>query len=451
MEENTICAISTPNGVGGISIIRMSGKDSLKFASSVFKCKDIDVYDFEPNKLYLGTFSFEDIREKCFCVYFKAPRSYTGEDLIEFQCHGGIAITNMILKSLVKVGCSLAGAGEFTKRAFINGKLSLDEAEGVIDIINAESESEIKAGYNLMKGTLHQEVDKIQNKVTEILSKIEVALDYPDEDLEEETSIDVKSEVNTLLDKLKKLANTYSSGRLIKQGTKIAIVGKTNVGKSSLLNGLINYDRAIVTNIEGTTRDVLEETFVYKGIKFILLDTAGIRNTQDTVEQIGIEKSKESIENADLVLFVIDGSQKLDKQDLDIWSMVSDKKCIIVLNKNDLGEQPLSFDTLDKSIISISAQQNHNLDKLKETIYNTVIDNKILESNVVITNQRHIVAINNAIESMEKVISAINQYISLDLVSIDLKSAWLYLGEITGVTENEEIINSIFTKFCVGK
>lgn len=450
MEEKTICAISTPNGVGGISIIRISGKDSINFAEKVFTC-NTPIKDFEPNKLYLGTFSYNNLHEKCFCVYFKNPKSYTGEDLIEFQCHGGIAVTNLILKSLVDVGCSLAGAGEFTKRAFINGKLSLDEAEGVIDIINAESESEIKAGYNLMKGRLHEEVDKLQNKLTEILSKIEVALDYPDEDLEEETSIDVKSEVNEVLSKLKNIASTYSSGRLIKQGTKIAIVGKTNVGKSSLLNALINYNRAIVTNIEGTTRDVLEETFIYKGVKFILLDTAGIRNTTDEVEQIGISKSKESIENADLVLFVIDGSRKLTKQDNDIWNIVSDKNCIIIVNKNDLGEQPLSFDTKDKPVISISAQNNTNLDKLKELIYNTVIDNKILESNLILTNQRHMVAVENAIDSLNKVIKALNNLTSLDLVSIDLKSAWLYLGEITGVTENEEIINSIFTKFCVGK
>lgn len=450
MEEKTICAISTPNGVGGISIIRMSGKDSLNFAEKVFKC-NTQIKNFEPNKLYLGTFSYDNLHEKCFCVYFKNPKSYTGEDLIEFQCHGGIAVTNLILKSLLNVGCSLASAGEFTKRAFINGKLSLDEAEGVIDIINAESESEIKAGYNLMKGKLHEEVDTLQNKLTEILSKIEVALDYPDEDLEEETSIDVKKEVSSVLNKLENIAKTYSSGRLIKQGTKIAIVGKTNVGKSSLLNGLINYNRAIVTNIEGTTRDVLEETFIYNGVKFILLDTAGIRNTTDEVEKIGIIKSKESIEQADLVLFVIDGSQNLSEQDFDIWKSVCDKNCIIVINKYDLGEQPLTFDSKNKPIINISAQENYNLDKLKQLIYDTVIDNKILESSVVLTNQRHMVAVENAIESLNKVLDAINNYISLDLISIDLKSAWLFLGEITGVTENEEIINSIFTKFCVGK
>ena len=245
----------------------MSGKSVIDIAEKVFSCKNKLVKDFEPRKLYLGTFKYNDIQDKCMCVYFKAPYSYTGEDIIEFQCHGGITLTNKIYESLVEVGCTPATKGEFSKLAFLNGKLSLDEAEGVIDIINAESESELKAGYTLMNGGLRIEIENLQNTLTELLAKIEVTLDYPEEDLEEETANNINLTLNSVKEKLTSILSTANYGRAIKDGTKILIYGKTNAGKSSLLNSLLNYNRAIVTDIQGTTRDALEETFIYKGYK----------------------------------------------------------------------------------------------------------------------------------------------------------------------------------------
>ena len=258
MEEKTICAISTPIGSGGISIIRLSGEKSIEIASKVFYTKNLSVANFEPNKLYLGSFNAKNFKDKCMCVYFKAPKSYTGEDVVEFQCHGGVRIANGIVAELIENGAVLAEAGEFTKRAFLNGKISLDEAEGVIDLINSETESQIKAGYELMQGSLRKTVLKLQKSITTILAKIEVSMDYPDEDLETGTIADTKKDLEGVEAELKNLLQTASSGMTIKNGCKLVILGKTNAGKSSLMNALLGFDRAIVTDIKGTTRDTLE-------------------------------------------------------------------------------------------------------------------------------------------------------------------------------------------------
>lgn len=449
--EKNIVAISTAIGNGGISIIRMSGKSVTSIADQVFFTTKLKVKDFEPRKLYLGTFRYKDISDKCLCVYFKAPYSYTGEDMIEFQCHGGITLTNKIYESLVNLGCTPAGKGEFSKLAFLNGKISLDEAEGIIDIINAESESELKAGYNLMQGNLKNQVEQLQNKLTELLAKIEVTLDYPEEDLENETYENIKNELIGVKQNITDLLKTADFGRAIKDGTKILIFGKTNAGKSSLLNSLLAYDRAIVTDIQGTTRDTIEETFLYKGFKFVLIDTAGIRKTDNLVEEIGINRSKEMLKSADIVLFVVDGSKPLTDEDMSIADLLTDKNVILCVNKCDL-KQVANIDKLNfENKINISCENGLNIESLKEKLYSFVTSKNVNSSGTIITNSRHIFALKQSLENIDLALDAIGNFLDLSLVSIDIKNVWLNLGNITGNSDNEKIIDDIFNKFCVGK
>ena len=452
MVNDTICAISTPIGVGGISIIRMSGDKSIEIASKIFKCKNIEVENFEPRKLYLGTLTTANFKEKCLAVYFKSPNSYTGEDMVEFQCHGGIKLAQGVLQELISFGARIADGGEFTKRAFIDGKISLDEAEGVIDVINSESESQIRAGYNLMQGKLKTKIISIQNDLTDCLAKLEVTMDYPEEDLEEETKIDIIKTLTDLKTDLNNLLETSKTGMSIKNGTKLVILGKTNVGKSSLMNSLLNYDRAIVTDIKGTTRDILEEVFEYKGVKFILTDTAGIRESEDVVENIGIEKAKKSINDADLILFVLDNSQELTEEDNKIINLLNGKNnVIVVLNKIDLNKKLDKKGLPFNDFIEISAKNDKNILELKEKIYSTIFDQNIINAPILLTNIRHIDILKKALELTNIAISTAKSDVNLDLLSLDIKNIWLKIGEITGETEVEEIINTIFSKFCVGK
>ena len=305
MEEKTICAISTPLGNSAISIIRISGKKAVEIAKAFFVSKSLNYEKIEPRKMYLGTFEYGNIKEKCLLVFFKAPFSYTGEDIVEFQIHGGEFLAKQILSALCEK-CNLASPGEFSKRAFLNGKISLDEAEGIIDVINAESDAELSSAYNLSTGKFNKKIVDFQNQITEILAKIEVALDYPEHDEELITTEEARKTLVQISSQLEELISNSASGQKLKNGVNIAIVGSPNVGKSSLLNALLGHDRAIVSSTAGTTRDTICETILYKGIKFNLTDTAGIRNEGDEIEQIGIERAKQEIDKADLILFVCD-------------------------------------------------------------------------------------------------------------------------------------------------
>ena len=435
MEEKTICAISTPIGSGGISIIRLSGEKSLEIASKVFHTKNLSVANFEPNKLYLGSFNAKNFKDKCMCVYFKAPKSYTGEDVVECQCHGGVRSANGIVAELIENGAVL------------------DEAEGVIDLINSETESHIKAGYELMQGSLRKTVLKLQKSITTMLAKIEVSMDYPDEDLETGTIADTKKDLQGVEEELKNLLQTASSGMTIKNGCKLVILGKTNAGKSSLMNALLGFDRAIVTDIKGTTRDTLEESFEYKGVKFILVDTAGIREAKDKVEQIGIEKAKDTLNTADIILYVVDGSMKMDEEDNILLKLIGKKKAVAIINKSDL-KQNADVEILNKhfeKVMKISALKGEGIMELKEYLYNLVIDEKSLSSAVMLTNTRHINIVREAKNLTELALREVEQNLSLDLLALDIKNIWLKLGEITGETNTEEIIDEIFMKFCLGK
>ncbi len=446
MEKNkTICAISTPIGNGGISIVRMTGEKSKKILQ---KLVEIDVEKLEPRKLTLSKIHTKNFDEQALVVWFKAPYSYTGEDMVEIQCHGGIVIANGILNQLLESGATLAEAGEFTKRAFVNGKISLDKAEGVIDMINAQSEEAVKAGYNLLVGKLKETVDNIQSSLTDAQAKLEVAIDYPEEDIEFATSKEIKTEIENASKQIEELLSTANTGRIVKNGINVLILGKPNAGKSSLLNALVGYNRAIVTDIAGTTRDTIEDTYVYNNMSFNVIDTAGIRNAESIVERIGIERAEENVKSADIVLVVLDGSRPIEEDDQKILSLVKDKIVLYVINKIDLPKKINA--TFDK-MIEVSALRRERVEKLKKDIYDLVVDKNMLNGGLLITNTRHVNALNRANQSLKSAINEIDMSTPLDLVATDLKSAWLALGEITGKNSNQEIIDTIFTKFCLGK
>ena len=437
-----IVAVSTPMGAGAISIVRLSGDGALDIARKVFSCKQ----NIEPRKVILGTFNYNGIKEKCLLVYFKAPNSYTGEDIVEFQCHGGELLTREVLKALIDNGASLAQNGEFTKRAFLNGKVSLDSAEGVIDVINAGTEAELKAGYNLMSGKLLNMVKGLQDALTDELASIDMTLDYPEHDDEGETLLHTGKVLEDIEIKLKEILSTAETGKLIKSGVNAIILGKPNVGKSSLLNALLGEDRAIVTDIAGTTRDTITETISYKDIKINFIDTAGVHDSTNLVEKIGIDRTKKALDSADIVLLMLDSSSELSTEDKELLKLTENKKRIILLNKMDKKK---ALDLPLENIL-ISAKDGINIDKVKEAIYNTFASGKIDTSGLILTNVRHIEALKNALEICVKAKDACKNQ-TADIVSFMLKELWAELGKITGETETESIIDAIFSKFCLGK
>lgn len=444
--NKTIACISTPLGKGAISIVRMSGQESLSVAKKVFSCKAFLEDKIIPRFLYLGNFSIQDnLVEKCLCVYFKSPYSYTGEDMIEFQVHGGSVVTQKVLDKLILSGATLAEPGEFSRRAFENGKISLDEAEAIIDEINAESESELKASLSVAEGKLKSKIKALQNSLTEEIAKIEATLDYPEEDFEKSAKEEIEYRLKEIQKEISGFVTKAENARYIQKGINVAIVGSPNVGKSSILNSLVGRERAIVTDIAGTTRDIIEEQSFYKGLKLNFIDTAGIREASDKVEKIGIQKSKQSIENADIVLIVIDGSRDLNKEDREILEIAKKKNHVVIVNKMDKTRVAEKFD----NEIQVSALTEENIEKIKEEIYNKVIGEEIDFSNLIVTNQRQIGILKESLEVVKKALKDINT--SMDIVAMNIKALWNSLGKITGESENEEIIDMIFSKFCLGK
>lgn len=442
----TIAQISTPLGSGGIAIIRMSGDKAKEIAFSLFCAKNLTESNIEPRKLYLGKFNInENANERCMMVYFKAPFSFTGEDVVEFQIHGGEFLATKILDKLVLSGCRLAENGEFSKRAFMNGKMSLDELEATIDMINATSDAEIKASSLLADGKLKQQITVLQNNIKDCLINLEVSLDYPEHDDEEITIKQVQEVLSLTKDKLKKMLENSKTGEQIKFGINVSIVGKPNVGKSSILNCLLGEDRAIVTDIKGTTRDILKETISYKGFKINFIDTAGIRESEDVVEKIGVEKSLTSIKNSDIVLCVFDASENLDEEDKTLLQLVEGKNVIYVLNKTDKN-----IITKMDNAIYVCANTNTNIDLIKDKIIEIARLNKVDFSQVYLTNKRHIEIIKNAINLIEQAIDA-TKIATIDIVATSAKRVWLELGKITGENTTEDILTAIFSKFCLGK
>ena len=419
----------------------MSGKDVLNIALKIFHCKEKNI---KPRYMYFGKLEVEkEVFEECLMVYFKAPFSYTGEDVVEFQIHGGVLLAQKVVERCLENGCRMAEAGEFSKRAFLNGKITLDKAEAIIGEINAESEGELNSSLKITNGKLGKMVEDEQKTLSELLAEIEVSFDYPENDYEEIVKDKVFEKVKEIKTKNQNLIEVSNSGKYLKNGINVALVGRANVGKSSVLNALLGEERAIVTNIEGTTRDSLTESFFHNGVKINLIDTAGIRETNDVVEKLGIEKSLESIKKADIVLFIHDASQKESEEEKEIAKKLKNKKVINVVNKIDKKRILAKL----KDEVEISALEEKNIHLLKDKIVSEVISVDL--NTFVLTNERHIQILKNAELIMEEVLSLKAE--SLDVIAMLLKKVWVELGKITGNTENENIISLIFSKFCLGK
>lgn len=445
MINDNIVAISSGLSASGVAVIRISGRDPLAIAEKMFTpLSKINVRDFEPYKLYVGEFDTDTFKDFGMCVYFKAPKSFTGEDVVEYHTHGGVAITKGILQKALRLGARLAKNGEFTKRAFINGKLSLASAEGLIDMINSESESGVKAGYYLYREKLTNEIIALQNDLTDILAEIDADMDFPEEDLEIEAKESASKTLKKVIDKTESLLNSFKVGRKILNGVKVAICGKPNTGKSSLLNGLLNYDKAIVSGVAGTTRDIVEGSIDINGVKFNLYDTAGIRESEDEIETLGVSLSKRVLNECDLVLFVKDITCSTS-EDTEIYNQIKDKNHIVVLNKID----KLQNETKENGIM-VSAKEKLNLNELRELMFEKTVGAGVNLDGDFLCEERHYEALLRAKEKLCLALNALEEY-SLDLVSIDIKEGWDALGEVSGKTATEEIIDNIFAKFCVGK
>ena len=446
--KDTIVAISTGSSSGAISIVRMSGEKAVIIADQMFStAKNLKASNLTPRMLTLGTVKTSAFCEQAMCVVFKAPFTYTGEDLVEFQCHGGTQIANGIMKECIKLGARLATNGEFTKRAFLNGKMTLSSAEGMMDMINAESDAEIRAGFKLLSGNLSKLAFDAADELTDILSEIEVSFDYPEETIEFITKANVKERLSSLSAKIDEVLKTSKAGSLIKSGINVLIVGRPNVGKSSLLNYLLQKERAIVTDVAGTTRDTIEDSFLLGDVKINLIDTAGIHDTLDKVEKIGVDKAKNLIKQADIVLFLVDSSRTFSKEDEEIFENVKNSKYIVLKTKSDLESKN---DKTFENEISISTESGDGIESLKNKILELTQISSIPTDSVIITNERHKDALSRAKKALDTAAKNISLD-TLDLVSIDIKEAYNAIGEITGNTTSEEIIDAIFKKFCLGK
>jgi len=453
---STIVAISTSPGIGGIGIIRMSGKDSFQILNKIFKpinnteikgytMKYGNIVDIENNKII----------DEVLVSYFISPKSYTTENMCEINSHGGIIVMKQILDLCLKNGAELAEAGEFTKRAFLNGRIDLVKAEAIIDIINAKTEKEKEASVCQLNGFLSKEITDIEKELLSFTADIEANIDYPEYDIEQVSKNKSLEVLNNVKNKLLKLKESFNNGKILKEGINTAIIGRPNVGKSSLLNVLLREERAIVTEFEGTTRDTIEEYINIKGIPLKIIDTAGIRETENMVEKIGIEKSIEIAKTADLIIAIFDISQELKDDDKKILKIIENKNTIIVLNKIDLKINKNTENEilkLKKEIVKISALEKQGIDDIYEKIIKLYDLSKInIEGENIVTNSRHQYLINQSLASLEKAITTVNSGLPLDIIAIDVRDILINLGKITGKNVSEDVINEIFSIFCLGK
>lgn len=431
--SSTIVALSTARGRSAISVVRMSGDDSIEIAKKIFK-----PFPELPNTLKVGTLTTEFFDDQAMCVYFAAPHSYTGENVVEFHCHGGLAVSQAVIEACLKHGALPAQNGEFSKRAFVNGKQNLTNAEGIIEMIDAETASAAKAGANLLENKLGKKIEDLQSRLLDLIAHSEATLDYPEEDLEQVAALNAQKTLTDLIGELAELISTSTLGKIAKSGIDVAIVGRPNVGKSSLLNALLGQDRAIVSDIQGTTRDTLSESVVYKDIKFNFVDTAGLRSTDDVVEAEGVKRARKAANSADVVINVTD-----DPTDRSVYPTVRPQ--IRVFNKCDLyAEMPCCVDS-----IVVSAKSG-NVDEIKESIYEMFSAGEIEQSDLLITNERHLSCLTLAKKQLVQAQKECNTT-TLDVVSSTLRQAWQTLGEITGTSANEDVIDRIYSKFCLGK
>lgn len=446
------------HGIGGIGIVRMSGDKCFDVLNKIFKPKSEE--NIENIKGYTIKYGFivenDKIVDEVLVSYFKAPKSYTTENMCEINTHGGNIVIRKILELCLKNGANLAEPGEFTKRAFLNGRIDLLQAESVIDVINAKSERELNTGIKQLEGVLSKKIKEIKQEILDVMVNVNVTIDYPEYDVEDVTNKQIADMLDSVQIKLENLEKSFDNGKLIKEGIKTAIIGKPNAGKSSLLNAILKEDRAIVTEYEGTTRDTIEEFVNIEGIPLKLIDTAGIREAKDEVEKIGIAKSKEIAKEADLVIAIFDGSKELSEEDMKILDIIKDKKSIILLNKADLNsvlnENDARFKNITDNVLKISALNGNGLERLYSVITKMFsLDEINIDNDVIITNLRHKNLISKAIENVKKARDTVNENMPIDIIAIFIKDILEDLGNITGEFVTDDIINEIFSKFCLGK
>lgn len=454
----TIAAISTATGNGGIGIIRMSGEKCFEVLEKIFK----PVHKSQ-NKINGYTIKYGHIIDKnnkvideVLVSYFNAPKSYTMENMCEINSHGGYIVERKILEICLKNGAKLAEPGEFTKRAFLNGRIDLIQAESVIDLINSKSDKEAKASIGQLEGNLSKNINLIKSNLLDLMADVEASIDYPEYDIEEVTNNKILNTIKDIKIKLEKLSNTFKNGKVLREGIKTAIIGKPNAGKSSLLNMILNEERAIVSEQKGTTRDTIEEFVTIEGITLKLIDTAGIRETNDEIEKIGVKKSKKLIDDAELVIAIFDGTKELEDDDYLILDLIKDKEAIILLNKVDIKRNNLEknekIKELNKKVLKISAKTGENIEELYKSISEMYQLNNIeIDDGEIITNIRHKQQIDEAIKSINEVENTVNNHMPIDIIEIYLKQVLSDLGKITGDDISEDIINEIFSKFCLGK
>ena len=458
----TIAAISTATGNGGIGIIRMSGENCFNILEKIFRTSKNNKINIEKIKGYTIQYGYiidnktNEIIDEVLVSFFKNPKSYTRENMCEINSHGGMVVEKRILEECLKNGAILAEPGEFTKRAFLNGRIDLSQAESIIDIINSKTEKEAKASINQLQGYLSENIGKIRHDLLDIMADIEASIDYPEYDIEEVTNSKAISLLENVKNKLEKLEESFNSGKVLKEGIKTAIIGRPNAGKSSLLNTILKEERAIVSDIEGTTRDTIEELVTIKGIPLKIVDTAGIRKTSDKIEEIGVEKALKVADDADLILAILDNTKQLNEEDLKILNLVKNKNAIILLNKIDLLENNLEENieviSTNKKVIKISAKNRDGIEELYKEIEKMFNIKEIdIDSGNLITNIRHKNQITYSIKNINEAINAINLNLPIDIISISIKQTLEDLGKITGDNVGEDIINEIFSKFCLGK
>ncbi|VGV32967.1 tRNA uridine-5-carboxymethylaminomethyl(34) synthesis GTPase MnmE [Streptococcus pyogenes] len=453
-EFDTITAISTPLGEGAIGIVRLSGTDALAIAQSVFKGKNLEqVASHTINYGHIIDPKTGTIIDEVMVSVMLAPKTFTRENVVEINTHGGIAVTNEILQLLIRQGARMAEPGEFTKRAFLNGRVDLTQAEAVMDIIRAKTDKAITIAVKQLDGSLSQLINDTRQEILNTLAQVEVNIDYPEyDDVEEMTTALLREKTQEFQSLLENLLRTAKRGKILREGLSTAIIGRPNVGKSSLLNNLLREDKAIVTDIAGTTRDVIEEYVNIKGVPLKLVDTAGIRETDDLVEQIGVERSKKALQEADLVLLVLNASEKLTDQDRALLNLSQDSNRIILLNKTDL-EQKIELEQLPDDYIPISVLTNQNINLIEDRINQLFFDNAGLveQDATYLSNARHISLIEKAVQSLEAVNDGLALGMPVDLLQVDLTRTWEILGEITGDAAPDELITQLFSQFCLGK
>lgn len=432
---DTICAISTAVGNGGVAVIRVSGENALTIAGTVFAKLEQNP---EPRKAIFGELKFEGVRDEALALYFPAPHSFTGEDVVELQIHGGYYLAQNLVKFLIKNGARLAERGEFSRRAVLNGRMDISKAEGIIDLINATSVSQLRAGSSLLAGAMTDFVVAIQDELTELMCEVNVALDYPEHDIEYITAQKIAVKCRELNEKIATKLATADTGLLVKNGVNVVLAGNPNAGKSSLLNALLGYERAIVTDIAGTTRDTVSDSYEFSGVRFNIIDTAGLRETADIVESAGVERARREISHADIVLHIIDATNPVETE-------ISAPLVLRVLNKIDLKTaKNLACD------VQISAKTGAGVYELKQSIFDKTINSSVLLGGDFLTNTRHIECLRSASSALLDTIQNCESA-TLDCLAVTLMQAWNKLGEITGSCANEKILNEIFARFCLGK